>query len=108
VSNWRWIRVSLSRRIRRDRQRKHRTITNEEKEGYTVTVSTNDMKLHKTQAIGRTKEKQNTVGNVMGCVDREKSDRVEMLKISTFDPISILGRIVYQTFFFWIPLSDIP
>jgi hypothetical protein len=62
-------------------------MANDEKEGYTVSVSTNDMKLRKTKAMQRTKTKQLWKGNGMGCLDPDKIENIEMLKISTFDPI---------------------
>jgi hypothetical protein len=65
------------------------------------------MKLRAAKVMKRTKTKYFPKGNSMGCVDRDKSENVEMLKISTFDPISNLGDIVYQTFLFRNPLSDI-
>jgi hypothetical protein len=47
-------------------------------------------------------------GNNMGSFDPDQIERVEMLKISTFDPTWILGETMYYTSLFLNQLSDIP
>jgi hypothetical protein len=49
-------------------------------------VSAGDMESDKIKAEQKTKAKGMRTGNNMGSFDPDQIERVEMLKISTFDP----------------------
>jgi hypothetical protein len=54
--------------------------------GNTTFGSAGDMEADKTKAEHKTKAKRIGKGNDMGHIDLDQIERVEMLKISTFEP----------------------